>query len=648
MSGPQRPTGRSETPQADPPGGDFAPLLQADAIVPAPAGVADVALVPDPDALQARALADPEGFWDEIARELEWERGWDRVLDWDGTTARWFVGARCNITVNCLDRHLRESTRDKTALLWLGEDGEERRFSYAELHRLVCKFASGLKELGIGRGDRVCIYMPLTPEGIAAMLACARLGAIHSVTYAGIGAGALRARIADAGARAVITADVGYRRGRAIPLKPIVDEALAGLDGVERVIVWRRETASPPARGPREIDLEELLTGASPRCEPAILDAEEPLFILYTSGTTGKPKGCLYVHGGYQVGGAYYTRIAYDFKDDDVYWCTSDIGWIVGHSSMVYGPLLNGQTVLVREGAPDFPDPGVCWRIAERHRVTTLFTAPTTLRMFMKFGAEHPARSDLSALRLLICAGEPLNPEAWWWAYRHILRERGQLCDNWWQTETAAPTIGTLPGEAARPGWAGKPLPGYRAEVVDRAGRPVPPNTGGLLVLRGPWPQMLRTVWNDPARYAEYWNAIPGAYLAGDVAVRDEDGRFMVLGRADDVLNVAGHRIGTADVESALVSHPAVAEAGVIGKPDPIKGEAIKAFVTLRAGREPADALRAELLAHVRRELGPIAVPGELAFLDRLPKTRSGKIMRRVLKATELGLDPGDLTTIEE
>ncbi len=629
-------------------GGNIAPLLHAEGLVPPPPALVETAQVPDYDALYARAAADPEGFWAEVARELEWDRGWERTLEWDGVTARWFVGGRCNITVNCLDRHLHGPKADKTALLWLGEDGTERRFTYAEFARLVGKFASGLKELGIGKGDRVCIYMPLTPEGMAAMLACARLGAIHSVTYAGIGAGALRARIEDAGARAVITADVGYRRGKAIPLKPIVDEALAGLAGIERVIVWRRDPASPPARGPREVDLAELLKGASPRCEPVLVDAEDPLFLLYTSGTTGRPKGPLYVHGGYGVGVAYYTRIAYDFKDDDLYWCTSDIGWIVGHSSMVYGPLLNGMTILVREGAPDFPDPGVFWRIVERYGVTSIFTAPTTLRMFMKFGEAHPAAHDLSSLRLLICAGEPLNPEAWWWAYRHLLRERGQLCDNWWQTETAAPTIGTLPSMAAKPGWAGKALPGYRAEVVDRAGAPVPPNTGGLLTLRNPWPQMMRTIWNDPARYAEYWNTIPGAYLAGDVAVRDEDGYIMVLGRADDVLNVAGHRIGTADVESALVSHPAVAEAGVIGKPDPVKGEAIKAFVTLRAGREPSDALRAELVEHVRRELGPIATPADLAFIDRLPKTRSGKIMRRVLKAQELGLDPGDLTTIEE
>ena len=596
-----------------------------------------------------RSIENREAFWDEEAKLVHWQRSYRQVLDYSRPPfARWFVGARCNITVNCLDRHLRVATRDKPALIWIGEDGTERRFTYAELHRSVCKFASGLKELGIGKGDRVCIYMPLTPEGMIAMLACARIGAIHSVTYAGIGAGALRARIEDAGARAVITADFGRRRGKPVALKPIVDEAIAGLAGIDRVIVWRRDPQSPPVRGPREVDLAELLTGASPHCEPTVVDAEDPLFILYTSGTTGRPKGCLYVHGGYQVGVSYYTRICYDFKDADIYWCTSDIGWIVGHSSMLYGPLMNGVTALVREGAPDFPDPGVSWQIVERYGVTSIFTAPTTLRMFMKFGEGYPAAHDLSSLRLLICAGEPLNPEAWWWAYRHLLREGGQLCDNWWQTETAAPTIGTLPSMTAKPGWAGKPFPGYRAAVVDRSGNPVPPNTGGLLVLRGPWPQMMRTIWNDPARYAEYWNTISGAYTAGDVAVEDEEGYLMILGRADDVLNVAGHRIGTADVESALVSHPAVAEAGVIGKPDPIKGEAIKAFVTLRAGQEHCEGLVGELLAHVRHQLGPIAVPSELAFVDRLPKTRSGKIMRRVLKATELGLDPGDLTTIEE
>ena len=627
----------------------FAPLLHSDRLVPPPDLLAEVALVPDYDGLYAEAATDPATFWSGVANELEWDTQPEHILDWDGVTARWFIGGRCNITINCLDRHLHGAKRDKAALIWLGEDGAERRFTYAELHRLVCKFASGLKELGIDKGDRVCIYMPLTPEGMAAMLACARIGAIHSVTYAGIGAGALRTRIADAGARAVITADVGYRRGKTVALKPIVDEAIAGLDHVERVIVWRREADSPPVRGPREVDLQTLLTGASPRCDATIVDAEDPLFILYTSGTTGKPKGPLYVHGGYQVGVSFYTRIAYDLKDDDIYWCTSDIGWIVGHSSMVYGPLLNGVTIVVREGAPDFPDPGACWRIVERHKVSVLFTAPTTLRMFMKFGDDFPAASDLSTLRLLICAGEPLNPEAWWWAYKHLLGDgRGHLCDNWWQTETGAPTIGTLPSMAAKPGWAGKPLPGYRAAVVDRDGNPVPPNTGGLLVLRGPWPQMMTTLWNDPARYEEYWRTIPGCYFAGDVAVRGEDGYFMILGRADDVLSVAGHRIGTADVESALVSHPAVAEAGVIGKPDPIKGEVIKAFVTLRAGQEASDELIVALIAHVRHELGPIATPSEIAIVERLPKTRSGKIMRRVLKAQELGIDPGDLSTIEE
>jgi acetyl-CoA synthetase len=613
-----------------------------------PAGLVERANAPDYEALYQRSIADIPAFWAEAARELEWFRPWERVFEADPPHARWFVGAQCNITVNCLDRHASGARAEKRALIWLGEDGEERVFSFRELLALVNRFANALRSLGVRKGDRVCIYMPLTPEGMAAMLACARIGAIHSVIYAGLGAGALRSRIVDAGARVVLTADIGYRRGRKVALKQIVDEALAGLNDIEHVVVWRREPSSSEVTGPREHDLAELLAAQSESCKPEVMEAEDPLFILYTSGTTGTPKGPVYVHGGYMVGTYYMSKIAYDLHDDDIYWCTSDIGWIVGHSSIVYGPWANGTTVLVREGAPDFPDPGITWEIVERYRVTKIFTAPTTLRMFMKFGDSYPQAHDLSSLRFLICAGEPLNPEAQLWAYHAIGGDRAPICDNWWQTETAAPTLGTLPSMTAKPGMVGKPMPGVIAEVVDRSGEPVPPNTGGFLVLRSTWPHMMRTIWGDDARYRSYYEFIAGAYSAGDVATWDADGYFAVLGRADDVLNVAGHRIGTADVESALVSHAAVAEAGVIGIPDAIKGENIKAFVTLRLGYQAGDALTAALLAHVRRELGPIAVPAALQYVDRLPKTRSGKIMRRVLKAQELGLDPGDITTIEE
>jgi acetyl-CoA synthetase len=542
---------------------------------------------------------------------------------------------------------VRAGRGEKRALVWLGEDGTERVYTFADLLREVGKLANGLRHLGVGKGDRVAIYMPLVPEAMIAMLACARIGAVHSVIYAGLGAGAIRDRVRDAAAKVLLCSDVGYRRGKPVALKPIADEALADLPGVAHVVVHRRAMPRAELR-PGEIDFEDLCAGRPADCPAEVMDSEDWLFILYTSGSTGKPKGCAYVHGGYMVGATHLWKLLCDVRDDDLYWCTSDIGWIVGHSIMVYGPWCNGTTILVREGAPDFPHPGIVWQVIARHRVTKLFTAPTALRMFMRLGAEWPAKYDLSSLQLLACAGEPLNPEALRWAHAEVMQGRGPVLDNWWQTETAAPVIGTLPSMPARAGKVGKSLPGYRVEVLTPAGEPVPPNTGGLLCLRGPWPSMFRTVWGDHARYEEYFTRIPGVYVAGDVATIDEDGYVTVLGRADDVLNVAGHRIGTADVESALVSHPAVGEAAVIGKPDPLKGEAIKAFVLLRAGHEAGDALRTALVAHVRRVLGPIATPAEIEFVTRLPKTRSGKIMRRVLKAQELGQDPGDLTTIEE
>jgi len=656
----------------------FEQLLDESAVVaPDPAFAAN-ALVSDYDAEYERCRRDPDIFWAEIARGLDWERPWDRVLDWQPPYAKWFVGARCNITINALDRHVRAGRGDKTAWLWVGEDGAERRYSYVEALALVCRVANALTEVGVRRGDRVCIYMPLTPEGMATMLACARLGAIHNVVYAGLGAGALRDRAEDAGARVIVAADEGYRRGKTVPLLPIVQEAVAQTPGVETVLLWRRngDTALPGSAGVspvpgiaepetgtgetpalpdgadasrrrRWLDFDEIVARQPSERAPEIMDSDDPLFMLYTSGTTGKPKAPVFVHGGYAVGTSYYTRIAFDLRPDDVYWCMSDIGWIVGHSTMVYGPMIEGVTLLVREGAPDTPHPGIAWELIEKYGVTKLFTAPTTIRMWMKFGEEYPARYNHSSLRLLICAGEPLNPEAYAWARRNAREGGAEVRDNWWQTETAGPTIATLPAMASKPGRAGKPLPGQAARIVDHEGNPVAPGKGGFLQLTRPWPQMLRTVWNNPARYEEYWDTIPGGYTAGDVATIDEDGYIAVLGRADDVLNVAGHRIGTADVESALVGHPAVAEAAAIGVPDPLKGEAIKVFVILRAGQTWSEALRDELIARVRHDLGPIATPSAIEAVPQLPKTRSGKIMRRILKAQEMGVDPGDLTTLE-
>jgi acetyl-CoA synthetase len=604
--------------------------------------------VKDYQALYDEAMSDLSAFWDRIARDFVWEKSWTRVTEGEVPKVRWFTDAKLNITLNCLDRHANGQRANKTALLWVGEDGQERRFNFSELLALTCQIANGLKSLGVKKGDRVCIYLPLTPEGIATMLACARIGAIHSVVYAGLGSGALRSRIEDAQARVVVTTDVGYRRSKTINLKGIVDEAVHGLDLVQHIVVWRRATPAIALNDSREIDFYELCGKQETSCPAEIMDSEDPLFILYTSGSTGAPKGCVYVHGGYMVGTSYYTKLAFDLKEDDVYWCMSDIGWIVGHSTMVYGPWSNGTRVLAREGAPDTPHPGIVWEVIEKYKVTKLFTAPTTVRMFMKFGPQYPKAHDLSSLRLVICAGEPLNPEALVWAKTNIGNGQVPICDNWWQTETAGPTICTLISMEARAGRTGKPLPGYKVHVLDRSGKPVAPNQGGFLVIEGVWPQMFRTIWGDESRYLDYWRILPPYYTAGDVATIDEDGYITVLGRADDVMNVAGHRISTSDVESALVSHVTVAEAGVIGKPDAIKGEAIKAFVTLKVGYTPSDDLKTALVEHVRHELGPVATPAELDFVAGLPKTRSGKIMRRVLKARELGVEPGDLSTIEE
>ena len=624
-------------------------MLRTAREVAPPAELAAAARLRDYDAEYARSLADPDAFWAAIAGELEWLHPWDRVFEWTYPTFRWYLGARCNITHNCLDRQVAGGRRNKVAFIWAGEDGAERQITYGQLLDLVCRIANGLRSLGVRKGDRVIVYMPVTIEGVAAMLACARIGAVHSVVYAGFSVQALRSRIEDAGAAVVIAGDATWRRGKAVDLKSIVDEAVAGLDLVRSVVVLRRRRPQAPL-GTREVDFDELVRSQSTDCAAESMDSEDPLYILYTSGTTGKPKGVVHVHGGYMVGTYYHLTRFWDLRDDDVFLCGSDIGWAVGHACIAYGPLLAGATTLFREGPVDYPHAGIIWELVERYRASVMFSAPTAMRMFMRHGDGTPSRYDLRSLRLITCAGEPLNPEAWEWAYRVLCGGggRGFVVDNWWQTETGAPCIGTLAAMPMRPGKAGKALPGVVAEVVDHRGNRMPSGKGGLLVLRRPLPYMYRTIWGDPRRFAHDWEQVPGAYTTGDVAVCDEDGYFTVVGRADDVLNVAGHRIGTADVESALVSHPAVAEAAVIGRPDPIKGECIKAFVMLRVGQTASGELEETLKQHVRRTLGPIAVPAEIAFPEKLPKTRSGKIIRRLLKAQELGKDPGDTSTLED
>jgi acetyl-CoA synthetase len=594
-------------------------------------------------------LQDPDSFWDKIASELHWFSPYTRVKEWNFPHARWFLEGKTNITYNCLDRQVLNARRNKVALIWKGEEDTERIYTYRQLYREVMRMANGLKKLGVVKGDRVCIYMPMVPEQIISMLACARIGAVHSVVFGGFGAAALHSRITGAEAKVVITADVTFRRGKSIPLKHIIEEAIIDAPSVEHVVVLRRELHQPvEIHHEMEVDFYDLIRDVSPDCEAEVMDAEDPLFILYTSGSTGAPKGIVHTCGGYMVGAYYTTKNVFDIKDNDVYWCTADPGWITGHSYVVYGPLSNGATIIITEGTPDYPDAGTYWRMVEDFGVTILYTAPTAIRMFMKMGEDWPNKSNLSSLRILGSVGEPLNPEAFEWYYRVIGKNRCPVVDTWWQTETGMHMITTIIGEPMYPGFAGKPIPGVVADVVDKEGKPVPPGTGGFLVLKEPWPSMFRAVFNDPDRYQKYWNTIPGCYAVGDLAVKNKQGYIMVLGRSDDLIVVAGHNIGTAEVESALVAHKAVAEAAVIGKPDEVKGNVIKAFVILRMGHEPSDRLKNELLYHVRITLGPIAMPSEIEFVTTLPKTRSGKIMRRVLKAKEMGMDPGDISTLED
>lgn len=624
-------------------------LLRADTELHAPEFLAQGCRLHDFNAEYKRSVEDPDAFWAGVASELEWFQPWTKVFNWKYPTFQWFIGGKFNITYNALDRQVKQGRKNKVAYIWTTEDGTEQQITYGQLLDFVGRTANGLKSLGVKKGDRVIIYMPLSLEGVVSMLACARIGAVHSVVYAGFSVQALRSRIEDAQAQVVMTADYTLRRGRRVPLRSIVEESIAGLEVVDKVVVWRR--GQPPVDlTSREVDFYELVKSQKPECPAEVMDSEDPLYVLYTSGTTGKPKGVVHVHGGYGVGIYYHMTRFWDIRDDDVFFCTSDIGWVVGHSYIVYAPLLAGATTLFREGAIDYPHPAVAWELVEKYRASVVFTAPTAVRMFMRHGDEGPKGYDLRSIRLFTCAGEPLNPEAQRWAHRVICDngKTGFVADNWWQTETGGPCLGTTPAFPARPAKAGKALPGVVAEVVDYAGKKMPPNKGGLLVLRQPFPHMFRTVYGDLERYAQDWNKVPNAYTTGDVAVCDEDGYFTVVGRADDVLNVAGHRIGTADVEGALVSHPAVAEAAVIGRPDEIKGENIKAFVILRVGHSASPELEAKLKDHVRHTLGSIAIPAEIAFPDKLPKTRSGKIIRRLLKAQELGREVGDLSTLEE
>ncbi len=601
--------------------------------------------------LYAEAAADPEGFWAKQAESLDWFRKWDTVLEWNEPFAKWFVGGKINIAYNCLDRHITTWRKNKAAIIWEGETGEIKTITYLQLHGEVSRFANVLKSLGVQTGDRVALYMPLIPALAVAMLACARIGATHTVIFGGFSADAIRDRVNDCQCKVIVTADGGYRRGAEIKLKEIVDEAAKECPGVENIVVFQRTNSKVSMKPGRDHWWHELTETVSGACPAEELDSEHPLYILYTSGTTGKPKGILHTTGGYLTQAAYTSKIVFDLKDEDVYWCTADIGWVTGHSYVVYGPLANGATVFMYEGAPNFPDFDRFWDIIERHKITIFYTAPTAIRSFIKWGEQYPLKHDLSSLRLLGTVGEPINPEAWMWYHEIIGKRKCPIVDTWWQTETGCIMISPLPGATpTKPGTATRPIPGILLDVVTKAGVSVGTNEGGYLVATHPWPSMLRTLWGDDERYKQaYWSEIPGFYFAGDGARRDEHGYYWIMGRVDDVINVSGHRLGTAEIESALVSHPAVAEAAVVGRPDEIKGQAISAFVTLEGGRVGGDELKNELRAHVAKEIGALAKPDDIRFTDMLPKTRSGKIMRRLLRELATGGKvAGDVTTLED
>ena len=632
-------------------------LLRENRVFPPPAEFSSKALIKslaEYEAMYKHSVEDPEAFWAEAAGELDWFAPWDKVLDGEMGSAKWFTGGKLNLSHNCVDRHATGARRDKVALLWEGEPGEVRRVTYGELHDQVQRFANVLKGLGVQRGDRVAIYMGMCPELAIAMLACARIGAVHSVIFGGFAAQAIVDRVNDSACVAVLTQDVSYRRGAEVRLKEIVDEAIERCPTVRNVVVYRRSAADELSTGMklgRDLWWHDLMAKAEPICPPEWMDSEDLLYILYTSGTTGKPKGLVHSTGGYSVQSCLTAKYVFDLRENDVFWCTADIGWVTGHSYIVYGPLQNGATVVMYEGAPNFPANDRFWKIIDDHQVTIFYTAPTAIRAFIKWGDEWVHKHSLASLRLLGTVGEPINPEAWMWYQREIGKDRCPIVDTWWQTETGTIMISPIPGAiATKPGSATRPFFGIVPEVVTREGEAVPLGQGGLLVIRKPWPSMARTIWGDPERYQQaYFSEIPGSYFTGDGSRWDADGYYWLMGRVDDVINVSGHRLGTMEIESALVAHPKVAEAAVVGRPDDMKGQAISAFVTLEHGQEPSDALRQELRRWVAKEIGALARPDDLRFTQMLPKTRSGKIMRRLLRELATTGDvKGDTTTLED